>query len=175
MDQLYKPAIWTGWPCSWHENLRQNILKTFIWNHTNRIPRIWNLSFTILVRSDILLFVGIYWLVFVIFTGVHLYQFLNYELKAKSGMDEWREKNWQNSELTKPRLIKADWLMTFPWLINKKIDFRSNMSNVFISGKDDLVKHQWSADHWQFYQNGKDYYSIYHRYRHYLCASKFIA
>jgi len=146
MDQLYKPAIWTGWPCSWHENLRQNILKTFIWNHTNRI----------------------YWLVFVIFTGVHLYQFLNYELKAKSGMDEWREKNWQNSELTKPRLIKADWLMTFPWLINKKID-------VFVSGKDDLVKHQWSADHWQFYQNGKDYYSIYHRYRHYLCASKFIA
>ena len=49
--------------------------------------------------------------------------------------------------------------------------------NVFVSGKDDLVKHQVSADHWLLvvYQNGKEYYSTCHHYRHYLCASKFIA
>ena len=27
---------------------------------------------------------------------------------------------------------------------------------------------------WYFYQNGKNYYIICHRYRHYLCASKFL-
>ena len=65
----------------------------FIWNHINRIQHIWNLSFTIQVHSDILLFSGIFGPVFVIFTCVHLYNFLNYESKAKSGMDECREKN----------------------------------------------------------------------------------
>jgi len=84
MDQLYKVAIWTVNPCSWHENLRQNILKTFIWNHTDSIQHMWNLNFTIQVRSDILLFTGIYCPVFVIFTCVHLYKFLNYESKTKS-------------------------------------------------------------------------------------------
>jgi len=35
---------------------------------------------------------------------------------------EWTngEKKRQNSELTKPQLIKADWFMTFPWLNNKR-------------------------------------------------------
>ena len=57
---------------------------------------------------------------FVIYNCVHLYKFLDYESKAKSGMDEWRErKKWQNSELTKPGLIKTDRFMIFPWLINK--------------------------------------------------------
>ena len=85
------------------------------------------------------------WQVFVIFTCVHL----NYEWKAKSRMER---KNWQNSELTKPRLIKADWLVTFPWLINKNTLFRCNIcvntktSNVFVSSKDDLVNHQSSTD-----------------------------
>ena len=46
--------------------------KMFIWNHTSRIQCIWNLCFTIQVRSDILLFAGIHWPVFVIFL-VHIY------------------------------------------------------------------------------------------------------
>ena len=36
---------------------------------------------------------------------------------------EWmnvERKTQKNSELTKPQLIKTDWFMTFPWLINKK-------------------------------------------------------
>jgi len=33
-------------------------------------------------------------------------------------MVEWRKKI-KNNELTKPGLIKADWFMTFPWLIHK--------------------------------------------------------
>ena len=45
--------------------------------------------------------------------------------------------------------------MTFPWLINKNRLFKCNICvsaktlNVFISGKDHLVKHQGSADHWR--------------------------
>ena len=64
------------------------------------------------------------------------------------------KKTQQNSELTKPQLIKVDWFVTFPWLIHKNKLFRWNISvsaktsNVFVSGKDDLVKHQGSADRW---------------------------
>jgi len=60
-----------------------------------------------------------------------------------------REKTWQNSEITKPRLIQADWFVTFPWLVNKNRLFRCKTSNVFVSGKDDLIKHQGSAEHWR--------------------------
>jgi len=77
MDQLYKATIWTDYPFSWHENLWKNILKRFIWNHTDHIQHIGNLSFTIQIQYDILLFTGIYHQVFVIFTCVHLYKFLN--------------------------------------------------------------------------------------------------
>jgi len=66
-----------------------------------------------------------------------------------------KENPTQNGELTKPLLIKPDWFVAFPWLINKNGRLRFNMytsakmSNVSVSKKDDLVKHQGSADHWQ--------------------------
>jgi len=116
----------------------------FIQNHTNHILHIWNLNFNIQVCSDILLFAGIHQPIFVIFI---VYIYVNFLIMNQKLNQEWRE-NWQNNELTKPRLIKSDWLVTFPWLINKNRLFRCNicvsakMSNVFVSGKDDVVKHQ---------------------------------
>jgi len=59
----------------------------------------------------------------------------------------------QTIEFTNPQLIKTDWFMTFPWLIHKNRLFRNNICvsaktwNLFVSGKDDLVKHQGSTDH----------------------------
>ena len=70
---------------------------------------------------------------------------------------EWtngERNNRQNSELTNTQLIKADSSVTFPLLINKNRLFKCNICvsaktlNVFVSGKDHLVKHQVSADHW---------------------------
>ena len=61
-----------------------------------------------------------------------------------------------------PRIIKADWFTTFPWLAHEdmpssftcKICVNAKASNVFATGKDasrpkkdDLTKHHNSADH----------------------------
>ena len=59
-----------------------------------------------------------------------------------------------------PRIIKADWFPTFPWLAHEdgmftcKICVNAKAANVFATGKDasrpkkdDLTKHHNSADH----------------------------
>ena len=52
-----------------------------IWSHANRIPRVWILNVIIRVDSHMLMFTGIYQLVFVIFISLHLYKFLKDEYK----------------------------------------------------------------------------------------------
>ena len=71
-----------------------------------------------------------------------------------------RSDNSKKRKVVTPRIIKADWFTTFPWLAHEdgvfkcKICVNAKASNVFATGKDasrpkkdDLTKHHNSADH----------------------------
>jgi len=73
---------------------------------------------------------------------------MNQKLNQEWTNGERERITWPNSELRKSRFIKSDWFVTFCWLINKSSLFRCNIcvstktSNVFVDGKDYLVKHR---------------------------------
>ena len=71
-----------------------------------------------------------------------------------------RSDHLKKRKVATPRIIKADWFTTFPWLVHEdgmfkcKICVNTKASNVFATSKDasrpkkdDLTKHHNSADH----------------------------